>query len=199
MKILFAGGGTLGPVTPLLAVADEIRRRKPDAECAFVGTPDGPERRLVEEAGMRFLPLAAPKLRRYFSLETLALPFDLAVSVWKAGGILAAEKPDAVVGAGGYVQVPIMLAARLRGVKTVVHQQDVVPSLSNKLVAGGASAITVTFESSLADFPKGKTRVVGNPVRREVEEGSREKGLAALGLSGERPVILTFGGGTGSA
>ncbi len=74
MKILFVGGGTLGPVTPLLAMADEIRRMKPEAECAFVGTSGGPERRLVEEAGWRFLELEAPKFRRYFDLQTLALP-----------------------------------------------------------------------------------------------------------------------------
>jgi len=198
MKILFAGGGTLGPVTPLLAVAEEIRRKEPGAECVFVGTPDGPERRLVEEAGMRFLPLDAPKLRRYFSLRTLAMPFELGASVWKAGAILSREKPDAVVGAGGYVQVPLILAARLRGVKAVIHQQDVVPSLSNRLVAGRAAAITVAFEPSLADFPKGKAAVIGNPVRRAVEEGDRAKGLAMLGVTGDLPVVLAFGGGTGS-
>src|SRR5262245_20091616 len=119
MKILFAGGGTLGPVTPLLAVAEEIQRMRPEAECVFVGTPDGPERRLVDEMGMRFLALDAPKLRRYWSLETLALPFELIGAAWKAGGILSAEKPDAIVGAGGYVQVPLVLAARLRGIKVL--------------------------------------------------------------------------------
>jgi UDP-N-acetylglucosamine--N-acetylmuramyl-(pentapeptide) pyrophosphoryl-undecaprenol N-acetylglucosamine transferase len=197
MRFLFAGGGTLGPVTPLLAVAEEIRRTKPDAECVFVGTPDGPERRLVEEAGMRFLPLAAPKLRRYFSLETLMLPLDLAVATWSAGAILSKEKPDAVIGAGGYVQVPLALAARMRGVKVLIHQQDVVPSLSNRLLAGWASAITVTFEASRMDFPKAD--VIGNPVRRAIEEGDRKRGLEMLGLTGERPVVLAFGGGTGSA
>lgn len=198
MKFLFAGGGTLGPVTPLLAVAEEIIRKKPDAECVFVGTPDGPERRLVEASGMRFLSLKAPKLRRYFSFETLALPIDLSIAMLRASNILAEEKPDAVVGAGGYVQVPIMLAARLRGTKTIVHQQDVVPSLSNRLLAGWVSAITVTFQSSLMDFPKTKTTLVGNPVRRGIEEGDRAKGLAMLGVTGELPVILAFGGGTGS-
>ncbi|MEK7545621.1 MAG: UDP-N-acetylglucosamine--N-acetylmuramyl-(pentapeptide) pyrophosphoryl-undecaprenol N-acetylglucosamine transferase [Patescibacteria group bacterium] len=198
MKFLFAGGGTLGPVTPLLAVANEIRRIKPDAECVFVGTPDGPEARLVAEAGMRFLPLASPKLRRYFSLKTLALPFEFAASVWRAGDILKREKPAAVIGAGGYVQVPVGFAARLRGVKIIIHQQDVVPSLSNTLLAGSASIVTVAFEPSLADFPPGKAEVIGNPVRKSVEEGDRAKGLALLGVTGERPVVLAFGGGTGS-
>lgn len=198
MKILFAGGGTLGPVTPLLAVAEEVRRMSPDAECVFVGTPDGPERRLVEEAGMRFLALKAPKLRRYWSLKTFSLPFELAAAAWRAGAIIAGEKPGIVVGAGGYVQVPVALAARLRGVKVHIHQQDVVPSLSNRLLAGMADAVTVAFEASLADFPKAKTTLLGNPVRSAVEAGDRAKGLALLGVTGELPVVLAFGGGTGS-
>ena len=198
MKILFAGGGTLGPVTPLLAVIDEVQRLRPEAECVFVGTSKGPERRLVEEAGVRFLVLDAPKLRRYLDVRTLLLPFAFLKAFWHADRLLAREKPDAVVGAGGYVQVPIGLAAKLRGVKIVIHQQDVVPTLSNTLLASLADAITTTFDVSLKDFPKKKTTVIGNPVRRLVEEGDRATGLKKLDLSGERPLILALGGGTGS-
>ncbi len=199
MKILFAGGGTLGPVTPLLAVADEIRRDRPDIECVFVGTPEGPERRLVEEAGFRFLALASPKFRRYFDLKTLALPIEFGAALWNAGRIVAREKPALVVGAGGYVQVALGYAAKLAGKKLLLHQQDVVPSLSNRLLAPFADAITTVFKISENDFPAAKTETVGNPVRRSIEEGSREKGLKSLGFTGERPVVLAFGGGTGSA
>ncbi|WKZ29553.1 MAG: UDP-N-acetylglucosamine--N-acetylmuramyl-(pentapeptide) pyrophosphoryl-undecaprenol N-acetylglucosamine transferase [Patescibacteria group bacterium] len=199
MKILFAGGGTLGPVTPLLAVADELKRKQPKAECVFVGTSTGPERRLVEEAGIRFLALDAPKLRRYFDVRTLFAPFLLLGAVWRAGRLLAAERPDLVVGAGGYVQVPLGLAAKARGIKVLVHQQDVVASLSNKLLAPLADAVTAAFDISSKDFPKKKTSVIGNPVRRSIEEGDRAKGLATLGFSGERPLVLVLGGGTGSA
>ena len=199
MKILFAGGGTLGPVTPLLAVIDEIRRLRPEAECVFVGTPNGPERRLVEEAGVRFIALSAPKFRRYFDLKTLGLPFEFAGALWKAGRIVAREKPALVVGAGGYVQVPLGYAAKLAGKKLLIHQQDVVPSLSNRLLAPLADAVTVAFEISKNDYPAGRTEVVGNPVRRIIEEGSREKGRQLLGFSGERPIVLAFGGGTGSS
>lgn len=197
MKILFVGGGTLGPVTPLLAVADEIRRLRPEVAFAFVGTPGGPERRLVEETGARFLELTAPKFRRYFDLRTLALPLESAVSLWNAGRIIAREKPDLVVGAGGYVQVPLGYAAKLAGKKLLIHQQDVAPSLSNRLLAPFADAVTLTFEVSKKDFPAGE--VIGNPVRRLIEEGDREKGLKLLGFTGERPVVLAFGGGTGSS
>ena len=198
MKILFAGGGTLGPVTPLLAVIDELKRMRPEVECVFVGTPDGPERRLVEEAGVRFVTLDAPKFRRYFDLRTLLAPFAFAKALWNAGRLLAAEKPRLVVGAGGFVQVPLMLAAKLRGVKVLVHQQDVLPTLSNTIAAPFADAITTTFDVSLRDFPKKKTSVIGNPVRRMIEEGDRLKGLAFMGFTGERPVVFVLGGGTGS-
>jgi UDP-N-acetylglucosamine--N-acetylmuramyl-(pentapeptide) pyrophosphoryl-undecaprenol N-acetylglucosamine transferase len=129
---------------------------------------------------------------------TLALPFEFAGALWSAGRILAKEKPDLVVGAGGYVQVPLGYAAKLSGRKLLIHQQDVVRSLSNKTLAPFADVITVTFEASLRDFPYKKTEVIGNPVRRGIEEGSREKGLKLLGFTGERPVVLAFGGGTGS-
>ena len=198
MKILFAGGGTLGPVTPLLAVIDELKRVRPEVECVFAGTPAGPERRLVEEAGIRFLALDAPKLRRYADARTLLAPFFLLRAVWRAGRVLTAEKPNLVVGAGGFVQVPLGLAAKARGIKVLVHQQDVVASLSNKLLAPLADAITATFDVSLKDFSKKKTIVIGNPVRRSIEEGDRVKGLSALGFSGDRPIVFALGGGTGS-
>lgn len=198
MKILFAGGGTLGPVTPLLAVIDEIGRLRPDIECVFVGTQVGPERRLVEEAGVRFLPLDAPKLRRYMDVRTLLAPLHFLRALWNADRLLAAEKPLLLVGAGGYVQVPLGIAAKLRGINVLVHQQDVVASLSNKLLAPLADAITATFDVSLNDFSKMKTTVIGNPVRRLIEEGDRARGLRTLGFTGERPVVLALGGGTGS-
>ena len=199
MKILFAGGGTLGPVTPLLAVIDELERLQPNVECVFVGTPTGPERRLVEEAGIRFIALDAPKLRRYLDVRTLLAPFSFLGALWRADRLLAAEKPRVVVGAGGYVQVPIGLAAILRGVKILIHQQDVVPTLSNQLLAPIVDVITAVFDVSLKSFPKRKTSVIGNPVRRLIEEGDRATGLRKLDFSDERPLILALGGGTGSA
>lgn len=108
------------------------------------------------------------------------------------------EQPRIVVGAGGYVQVPLGLAAKFLGMKLLVHQQDAVVSLSNRLLAPFADAITTTFDASLGDFSKRKTFVIGNPVRRMIEEGNREAGLREMGFAGERPVILVLGGGTGS-
>jgi UDP-N-acetylglucosamine--N-acetylmuramyl-(pentapeptide) pyrophosphoryl-undecaprenol N-acetylglucosamine transferase len=198
MKLLFAGGGTLGPVTPLLAVMQELKRQMPAADCVFVGTSRGPEKPLVEASGFRFVAFDSPKLRRYASLRTLWLPFEFCGALIRAAALLRKEQPDMLVGAGGYTSVPLGIAARLMSKKLLIHQQDVLPSLSNRILAPFANAITVTFEKSLADFPKGKTTLSGNPVRPAIEEASREKGLKLLGFSGERPIVLAVGGGTGS-
>ena len=197
-QYLFSGGGTLGPVTPLLAVMEELRARQPEAEFLFVGTPEGPERRLVEAGGFSFTSLKAPKLRRYFDWRNLFIPFTLTWSVAKAMALMTLERPDVVIGAGGYVSVPVGIAAKILGTKLLIHQQDVTPSLSNRLLAGLADAVTCAFEVSRRDFPASKTEVIGNPVRSIFERGDRAQGLKALGFSGERPIVMAVGGGTGS-
>lgn len=198
MKVLFAGGGTLGPVTPLLAVAHELKKTFSEADIVFVGTPDGPERRLIEKAGFRFLSLTAAKLHRHTVPRNLALPFRLGASFFKALRIIRAEDPDIVVGAGGYTSVPMGLAAKVRGKRLLIHQQDVVPSLSNRILARVADAITVTFEKSMDDFPSAVAELTGNPVRPVFESGDRTRGLELLGFDDKRPVVLVTGGGTGS-
>lgn len=199
MKALFTGGGTLGPVTPLLAVISELRRLSPETEIVFVGTPHGPERRLVEKMGVPFRTLDAPKFRRYFSLGNLTIPFRFAGAFLRALAIVDEERPDIIVGAGGYTSVPMGLAAKTRGRRLLIHQQDIIPSLSNRILARFADRVTVTFEKSLGDFPEDRTVLTGNPVRPAFERGDRRKGLDLLGFRGDRPVVLATGGGTGSA
>lgn len=199
MKILFTGGGTLGPVTPLLAVITELKKRDSSVQIVFVGTYRGPEKRLVDKLGIPFIALEAPKLRRYLSLSNLLIPFELGKSLAAARKILKKEKPDIVVGAGGYTSVPVGLMAKLMKKKLLIHQQDVVPSLSNRILAPFADHITVTFEKTLTAFPERKTTLSGNPVRPAFEKGDAEKGRALLGIKGKRPVVLATGGGTGSA
>lgn len=197
-RYLFTGGGTLGPVTPLLAVMEELRTREPDAKFLFVGTPEGPERKLVEADGFRFVGLASPKLRRYFDWRNFLIPLELGRSVLTALAIMGRERPDVVVGAGGYTSVPVGIAAKLAGRRLLIHQQDVVPSLSNKLLARLADEVTCAFDVSRRDFPAGKASVVGNPVRPIFERGDRARGLELMGFTGERPIVMALGGGTGS-
>lgn len=199
MKILFTGGGTLGPVTPLLAVISELKKRDASVEIVFVGTHRGPEKRLVDKLGIPFTAFKAPKLRRYLSLQNFLIPVEMVRSLLAARRILKQEKPDIVVGAGGYTQVPLGIMCKFMGCKLLIHQQDVVPSLSNRILVQFADHITVTFEKSLRDFPESRSTLTGNPVRLLFDHGDAKKGRELLGIKGDRPVVLAVGGGTGSA
>lgn len=198
MKILFAGGGTLGPVTPLLAVAEAWKRIDPSVEFVWVGTPKGPERAAVEAAGIRFLSLPVARLTRYPSAEWPMLPVNLFRASRGAWEILMRERPNLVASAGGFTGVPIVAAARAQGIPSWLHQSDVRPILSSVLSAPFASWITVAWESTARAFPAGKTRVVGNPARRSVLAADRDLALAKFGLDASRPTVLVTAGGGGS-
>src|SRR3989339_1447610 len=165
MRILFSGGGTLGSVTPLIAIAQEIRKRQPQAEFLWLGTRNGPEISIVSRYGMPFEKIFSGKLRRYFSWHNFLDPFLILLGFFQALSTIIKFKPSAVMTAGGYVAVPVVWAAWLMRRPVTIHQEDVRPSITNKLTARFAGTITVTFQKSLADFPKGKTSWIGNPVR----------------------------------
>lgn len=150
-RIVFSGGGTMGSVSPLLAVAQECRDR--GYELYFVGTHNGPERESVESYDIPFEAFPSAKLPRYISAQWLAVPFQLSAAVWRSFWYIRRIRPDVIVVAGGYVAVPLsFVAAFCFGIPTVIHQQDVVPTLSNKLMARWSRMVTVTFEVSLKDF-----------------------------------------------
>lgn len=204
MKIILSGGGTMGPVTPLIAVAEEFS----DHELMWIGTRRGPEREIVEAAGIQFQAIASGKLRRYFDIRTLVDPFLILAGFVQSLVLILRSRPDVIVSAGGYVSVPVIWAGWVLGVPSVIHQQDVKPLLAVRLMAPFARKITVAFPETIERFHgsyHGTTmEVVGNPVRRFVQdvrehrEHLRAEGLQHFRLSGEHPVVLIFGGGTGS-
>ena len=168
MKILLTGGGTLGSVNPLIATYEEAKKRHPRWEWFWVGTRDGVERRFIGSLGISYEWVPGAKLRRYFSLYLLIDPFVLAAAFLRSLLIVAAIRPDVVVGAGSFVSVPVAWAATLFGQEVIIHQQDIRPTLSNRLAAPVADRITVSFKKSLKDFPEQKTEWIGNPVRAEI-------------------------------
>ncbi|MBI3115503.1 MAG: undecaprenyldiphospho-muramoylpentapeptide beta-N-acetylglucosaminyltransferase [Candidatus Kerfeldbacteria bacterium] len=196
-SIVFGGGGTAGSVTPLLAVAEQLQRRRA-ARCVFVGTARGPERTLVRAAGFAFVAIPAGKLRRYRSWSNVVDVFRAAAGLVASVRLLRREKPDVVVGAGSYVSVPLGWAARALGIPVLIHQPDVLPGLANRLLARFAQTITVTFPQVQKRFPAGRTIVTGNPVRAAVVAGDRERGRARFSVPPGRPVVLCLGGGTGA-
>lgn len=198
MMVVFTGGGTGGSVTPLIAIAEELRRLKPGISFHFVGTAHGPEAAMAAEAGMDFTAVPAGKLRRYVSGRNLLDSARIFAGFVASLRLLRVLRPDIVVGAGSFVQVPVAYAAWVLHIPILIHQQDILPGLANRLVAPLAARITVSFGGASRAFSKAKTHRTGNPVRRSMTEGSRKRALSAFGLQGALPTILMIGGGTGA-
>lgn len=209
MKILLAGGGSGGPVIPLLAVWQKIKKVHPKAQCLLIGTQNGPERVIAQNVGVDFKHISAPKFRRYFSWKNFGIPFLFIKGFAQSIKILNEYQPDCVFGAGSFVQVPLMWAAYFKKIPVVIHQQDVWPSLANKLCQFVASRITVTVELSQRSFystvgflyqKKQNEKVVltGNPFREELKLGSKEKAIKEFNLKSDFPTLLVLGGGTGA-
>lgn len=197
MKIILSGGGTLGPVIPLLAIAEAYRAKYPNAQFVWVGTPNGPERALVEEARIPFASIGAGKWRRYFSLLNVLDIFRNIAAFFQSIIIIVREKPDLLISCGGFVSVPLHWAGALMAVPAWVHQQDIRLGFANKLMFPFAKKVTTALRDSVAGLPEKKTEWIGNPVRdlsvKDVVV-SRMKFKIPEGA----PVILAMGGGTGS-
>lgn len=182
---------------PALTVAEQFAAA-PDA-VTFVGTPDSLESRIVPAAGVRFRALDASGFDRSRPWTLVTSVARIAASTLRAWRWLGAEKPDVVIGFGGYVSLPVAFAAVLRGVPLVLHEQNSVPGIANRALSRSAAAVAVTYEES-ASFFAHPDRVVltGNPVRDAVLSSTRDAGRASLGLPPDALVLLVFGGSRGA-
>ena len=182
---------------PALTVADRFANA-PD-EVLFVGTPNGLEARLVPDAGVAFRGLPAAGFDRARPWTLLTSSARLAASTLVAWGWLGDKRPDVVIGFGGYVSIPVGLAAVLRGIPLVLHEQNSVPGLANKWLSQWARAVGVTYEESAARLAHPERAIVtGNPVRPAVLAASRDVGREKLGLAADAVVLLVFGGSRGA-
>ncbi len=200
MKVLVSGGGTGGHIYPALAVATQLRQEY-EAEILYLGSDDGLETELAPAAGFELATVQAGKLRRYVSWKTVTGMVRVPVGMAQAVGVLRRFRPQVAFTTGGYVAVPAALAARLNGVPLLMHQQDVPPNLSNKMIAPLATRISVAFADSLEYFPADKTLHLGNPVRKailDVRQTSPQQARKALGFSTELPLLLVTGGSQGA-
>ena len=188
----------MGSVSPLIAAYQEIKKIDPMIEFLFVGTKDGPEKVAVASYKINFKTIASGKLRRYFSWNNFIDPFRVAIGFLQALGLIIKFKPNVVMVAGGFVGVPVAWAAWFLRVPVLIHQQDIIPGLANKLMANIATRITVSFDISLKDFRFKKTVLTGNPVREEFFHCDRQKSQEFFGLKADLPTLLILGGGTGA-
>ncbi|MFH0814628.1 MAG: UDP-N-acetylglucosamine--N-acetylmuramyl-(pentapeptide) pyrophosphoryl-undecaprenol N-acetylglucosamine transferase [Candidatus Falkowbacteria bacterium] len=198
MKILFAGGGTMGSVSPLLAVSEKLKKEFPDCEMLWLGTKHGPEKMVVEKIGIIFRPICSGKLRRYFSLLNFVDPFKIFVGFCQSIGAIIKFKPDIILTAGSFVAVPVVWAGWLLRKKIIAHQQDILVGLANKLIFPAAARVTVSFEDLLKVCPMDKGIFTGNPVRSFLSKANKDKAIETFKLEKGAPVLLILGGGTGA-
>jgi len=202
LSLLIAAGGSGGHVFPGLALARTIVRHEPEATVRFAGTTRGLETRVVPEAGFALDLLPILPLSRRLSKETLLAPFAAVNGTFAARRLLREHHFDVVCGMGGYVTLPVAVAARMEGVPVVLHEQNAVPGIANRLAARVASRIAVGVEAAAAAFPPERTVVVGNPVRPELARLDRaalhDEAVAAFGLDPGRRTLFVFGGSQGA-
>jgi UDP-N-acetylglucosamine--N-acetylmuramyl-(pentapeptide) pyrophosphoryl-undecaprenol N-acetylglucosamine transferase len=198
VRILLAGGGSGGSATPVLAVAQELRHRDPVCAMLYVGTRTGPETLLAGREGIPYVGVATGKLRRYWSIQNLTDPLRVARGLAESLALVRRFRPDVAFGAGGFASVPPLFAAALLRIPVLIHQQDVIPGLANRLLAPSARRITVALPQTMSRFPSDRTFLRGNPVRSSVLSGDREQGFRRLGLLPSVPLLLVTGGGTGA-
>lgn len=197
-SVLLAGGGTAGHVSPLLALADCLRRRDPDVAIVAVGTETGLESRLVPERGYELATIPKVPMPRRPSADLLRLPGNLRRAVARAGQIIEDSQAEVVVGFGGYVSTPVYLAARRRGVPIAIHEQNARAGIANKVGARLTRHVGITF----AQTQLAHSTLVGMPLRREIAHldraALRAEGRAFFGLREDLPTLLVTGGSLGA-
>ena len=195
-KIIMTGGGTAGHVTPNLALVPKLKER--DFEIKYIGSYDGIEKEIIGDAGIPYYAISSGKLRRYFDMKNFSDPFKVIKGVAQAIRILSKEKPDVIFSKGGFVAVPVVIAASMKKIPVVSHESDLTPGLANKLSAPFCDKLCVTFRESLKYIKDGKGELTGTPIREEILKGRRILGKEICNFRQEKEVILVIGGSLGA-
>lgn len=199
MKVIVCGGGTGGHIYPALSIADCLVEKRKGTKILFIGTAAGLESTLVPQKGYAFRPIRVKGFRRKLSLDTLKTLIELARGLTDASRALKEFRPDIVIGTGGYVAGPVLLIAALKGIPTLVHEQNVLPGVTNRILARFVDRIAVSFEEAKKYFAnRSKVVVTGNPVRKEMLGKNRTLSARTLGFDPGMPLVLIFGGSKGS-
>ena len=195
-RIILTGGGTAGHVTPNIALIPALKEAGYDIQ--YIGSKKGMERQLIEEAGIPYHGISSGKLRRYFDVKNFTDPFRVLKGYTDASRLLKKLKPDVVFSKGGFVSVPVVLAAKRRGIPVIIHESDITPGLANKLSIPAATKICCNFPETIRYLPPDKSVLTGSPIRQELFQGSKEEGLKLCGFEEGKPVLLVMGGSLGA-
>ena len=199
MKALITGGGTGGHIYPALAIARGLQEKFQNIELLYVGTKKGLEADIVPKEGIAFKTVEVEGLQRKLSLRLFSSGFKVTKGFFQAQSIVGEFKPDIVIGTGGYVCGPVVLAAALRRIPTLIHEQNAYPGITNKLLARFVDKIAVTFPESIKYFRnQKKVKVTGLPIRPEVLQVNKQEAYVKLNLDPKKKTILVVGGSRGA-
>jgi UDP-N-acetylglucosamine--N-acetylmuramyl-(pentapeptide) pyrophosphoryl-undecaprenol N-acetylglucosamine transferase len=201
MRIVLSGGGTGGHVYPAIAIAEQCLKEQPDAEFLYIGTNTGLEKEIVAKSGLplRFESIEINGFRRKLSLDNLKTVLRFFRGVSRSKQLIKQFNPDIVIGTGGYVCGPVVYAAAKLGISTMIHEQNVLPGLTNRFLSRYASSIAVSFKGSESKFPNAKRIIfTGNPRATTVAHADAAKGRASLGLPADAILVVIVGGSRGA-
>lgn len=197
-KIAFTGGGTVGHVSVNLSLIPTALEK--GHQVFYIGSKNGIEREMIESqiSNIKYYPISSGKLRRYLSFENAKDVFKVLKGILDARRVLKKEKPDLLFSKGGFVSVPVVIAARSLNIPTIIHESDLTPGLANKISLKFSKKIYTTFEDTLKYLPKDKANFVGATIREDLKEGNQQKGYEITGFDSDKKVLLVMGGSLGS-
>lgn len=195
-KIILTGGGTAGHVTPNIALLPTLREK--GFEISYIGSYEGIEKQLIEAQGIPYHGISSGKLRRYIDLKNLSDPFRVIKGLKQSYGLLKKLRPDIVFSKGGFVSVPVVLAAKMQRIPVIIHESDMTPGLANKLAIPSATKVCCNFPETVSKLPEGKAVLTGCPIRSELLSGEASLGKNTCGFDDSRPVLMVIGGSSGS-
>jgi UDP-N-acetylglucosamine--N-acetylmuramyl-(pentapeptide) pyrophosphoryl-undecaprenol N-acetylglucosamine transferase len=198
MRVIIAGGGTGGHLFPGIAVAEEFIKRDPSSRIIFVGTEHGIEARVIPREGFPIEYLTAEGMVGKSFLRKIRASYLFLAAICRSFNIISSVRPNIVIGVGGYASVGMVVAARLKGIPTIIMEQNSVPGLANRFLCHFADLVAATYQESISFFPRDKTFLTGNPVRKRVFSKETADAYSALGLHKDRFSILIFGGSLGA-
>lgn len=197
-KIILTGGGTAGHVTPNIALIPELKKR--GYEIHYIGSKTGIEKQLIEEdKSIKYYGISSGKLRRYFDVKNFTDPFRVLKGFQEAKAIIKDIKPDVVFSKGGFVTVPVVIAADKCKVPCIIHESDMTPGLANKICIPHAVKVCTNFPEAANGIGHDKAVVTGTPIRKEMFSGNKIAGLDFLGFTANKPVLMVVGGSLGAA
>lgn len=196
-KIIMTGGGTAGHVTPNIALMPALKEAGFDIE--YIGSINGMEKGLIEATGTPYHGISSGKLRRYFDWKNFSDPFRVLKGYGQAVSLMKKIKPDVVFSKGGFVSVPVVLAAKHCHIPAIIHESDITPGLANKIAIKGAKKVCCNFPETMKYLPADKAVLTGSPIRRELFSGNAENAVRLCNFKDHsKPVLLIIGGSLGS-